>query len=225
MTTNLQPHSINDSVLFRTSVYDNDGVTLVTPLSCVCSVWDSADAVVVNGSAGTVGAGYAQYNWAGAADAGTYRAVLTVTIAAGVVQSEEYFVTLSDKPPAFTTDVDTEIGEVRMELGDDTQGDGVRPDGANLTDAQVQKLLDREGSVMLAVAAACELLARQWTRVATISVGPRSEQLGAVAAQWQARADKLRAQYGGAGAAGFSIGTRRTDAYSDAVPGSEYTLE
>jgi len=222
MTTNLLPHSINDSVLFRTAVYDTDGVTLVTPLSCVCSVWDADDTAVVGAAAGVTGAGYAQYNWAGSATPGVYRAVLTVTIASGVVQSEEYLVVLNDKPPAFTTDLETEIGEVRMELGDDVQGEGVRPDGANLTDTQIQKLLDREGSVMLAVAAACELLARQWSRVANITVGPRSEQLGNVAAEWQKRAEKLRAQHGGAGAGGFSIQAGRVDAYSDAVPGSEY---
>lgn len=225
MTTNLLPHSTSDSVLFRTAVYDTDGVTLVTPLSCVCSVWDANDAAVITAQAGVVGSGYAQYNWAGTATAGTYRAVLTVTIAAGVVQSEEYFVSLNSKPPSFTTDPDTEIGEVRMELGDDVQGDGVRPDGSNLTDAQIQVLLDREGSVMRAVAAACELLARQWTRVANISIGPRSEQLGVVSEQWAKRGEKLRAQYGGGGSGAFAIAPGRVDGYSSASDGDDVGSE
>lgn len=225
MTTNLDPHSINDSVLFRVSTYDTDGVTLITASSCVCSVWSDADTAIITAQAGTVAAGYAQYNWSGTSTAGRYRGVLTVTLSAGVIQSEEFYVTIAAKPPAYTTDPDTEIGEVRMELGDDVQGDGVRPDGSNLTDAQIQVLLDREGSVMRAVAAACELLARQWTRVANISIGPRSEQLGVVSEQWAKRGEKLRAQYGGGGSGAFAIAPGRVDGYSSASDGDDVGSE
>lgn len=223
--TILQDHYRGDSVLFKVSAYDEDGITAVTPSSATCSVWAADDSAIVTDAAGTVGSGYAKYSWATSTSAaGQYRAILKVTFSGGAVKSEEFWVTLREKPPTFTTDPETEIGEVRLELGDDNEGDGVRPDGANLTDAQIQVLIDREGSVMRAVAAACELLARQWTRVANITVGPRSEQFGQVSEQWAKRAATLRSQYGGGGSGGFSIAATRTDGFSEAADdASEYT--
>lgn len=233
MTTNLDPILTGDSQLFRAAAYDTDGVTTVTPTSCACSVYDSAGTAIVTSAAGATGAGYAQYNWTGTATAGEYQAVLVVVMPGGVVKSEDFHLTVRSKPPAFTTDLTTDIGVVRFELGDDVELQGVLPDSRNLTDGQVQALLDREGSVMRAVAAACETLARQWARVANISVGGRSESLGAVAEQWSKRGTELRRQYGGGGAGGFSIGAKRTDGYqqywddfgvSTLVPGTDYTV-
>lgn len=224
MTTQLEPRTVGDSVLFRVKTYDTDGVTLITPVSATCSVYGpDGDTAVVTDAAGTTGSGYAQYPWTGAATAGLYRAVLNVVLSAGFDQSEEFFVSLIAKPPPFTTDLDTDIGAVRMELGDDTQGAGVLPNDANLSDAQIQKLMGREGSVMRAVAAACELLARRWANVADMTLGPHTERLSQVAEQWEKRAAALRAQYGGDGAGAFAIGTVRSDGYSDnAGSASEY---
>ncbi len=118
---------------------------------------------------------------------------------------------------SFTNNLATDIGQMRLELGDDVSGSGVRPDGTNLSDEQLQVLLTREGSLMPAVAAACELLARNWAGVATISVGPRSEQLGTISKQWADRAVTLRAQYGGLGSGkAFSASFHRADAYAAA---------
>ncbi len=123
----------------------------------------------------------------------------------------------------FTYSLATDIGLVRLELGDYTSGSavGVRPNGDNLSDEEIQVLLTREGSVMCATAAACELRARQWSTTANIAVGPRSEQLGKVADNWAARANELRAQYGGAAGYAFSASFARDDGYADAA--SEYT--
>ena len=228
MTTLLDPIAINDTQLFKVSVYETDGVTEATPLSCVCSVWEAdADTAVITAQAGTVGAGYAQYNWPGTSTPGNYEATLTVTIASGVVKSERFRVTVGDKPPEFTNDTDSDIGQVRLELGDDVDGDGVRPNGSNFTDAQLQVWLDREGSVMCAAAAACEALARQWARVANIAVGQRKEDLGAVSDQWAKQAERLREQYGGGGSGGFSIGMVRADGYAEEAESSglEFSLD
>lgn len=227
MTIQLDPHHTGDSVLFRVKVYDVDGVTLATPASCTCTVWNEAGTAQVTDQAGTTGSGYAQYNWAGTATAGNYRAVLTVTLSAGVIQSEEFYVAVEAEPPAFTTDLDDDIGQLRLELGDDVSGSGVKPDGSNFTDAQLQAFLDREGSVMRALAAACENLARRWSLVANITVGPRSEQLGQIAGQWSKRGEELRDQYGGAAISGaFAVMPARVDGYSDAADSAtEYSLE
>lgn len=217
MTVILRNHTVNDSVLFKVATYAADGTTLVTPTSATCSVFaEDGTAIVTNGT-GAVGAGYAQYNWAGTATAGRYSAVLNVTLSAGVIQSETFEVLVLAEPTLFTTDLETDIGQMRMELGDDENGAGVRPNGKNLTDAQLQVLLDREGTVMRAVAAACELLARQWSVFADRTLGPLSESRSQVAKSWRDRANELRGQfgYGTEGASGaFSYSPVRVDGYS-----------
>ncbi len=116
---------------------------------------------------------------------------------------------------SFTYDLGTDIGQVRLDLDDVTQGAGVRPDGSNFSDEELRVFLDREGSVMRAVAGACEALARGWSRMASLSVGSRSEQLGNVAKEWSDRAQQLRGQYGGASGLAFSASVDREDGYSE----------
>lgn len=226
MTTLLDPIFASDSQLFKVSVYDVDGVTALTPTSCACVVYNAdTDAVVQASAAGTVGAGYAQYNWAGTATAGNYEAVLTVVISATVTKTEHFRVEVRAKPPEFTTLLTTDIGQVRLELGDRTEGAGVKPDGSNFADEEIQVWLDREGDVMPAVAAACEVLSRMWSTVANLTLGPRSEELGKIADAWKTRAKELREQYGGAGAGmGFAIAAARNDGYTanETLP-TEYT--
>ena len=78
---------------------------------------------------------------------------------------------------AFTYDLSTNVGKIRLELGDTIQNSGIRPNNGNLSDEELQYWVSREGHVMRAVAAACEALARMWSSSTTISVGPHSETL------------------------------------------------
>jgi hypothetical protein len=134
----------------------------------------------------------------------------------------------------FSYDLTTDIGKVRLEIGDtsDVSGKGVKPDGTYLRDDEIQILLTREGTVGRASAAACEVLARMYARFVNITVGPRSEQLSQASAAYAAQAKELRAQYGGGGArravAGGIIkldGFNSDDTASDSVTlaGSEYS--
>lgn len=101
-----------------------------------------------------------------------------------------------------TVDLTTQIGQVRLEIGDDdaTTGHGKRPDGTNLSDAAITLWLTRagtfqgtsDGQVMLAAAFACEQLARDWSTVSNVTAPSRSETAGDVAAKWAARAAELR---------------------------------
>ena len=97
---------------------------------------------------------------------------------------------------AFTYDLTTDTGKVRLELGDTTAGAGIRPDGSNLQDEEIAVWLSREGDVMRAVAAACEALSRQWSTIADTQSGPLSESAGAVAGKWAERGKALRGTYG-----------------------------
>ena len=98
-----------------------------------------------------------------------------------------------------TTDLTTNIGKVRLEIGDtdSTSGQGVKPDGSNLTDDEIDYCLTLEGSVRLAAAKACELLARHWSGLTNITINGRTENFADVAKAWAAQAKALRASSGG----------------------------
>lgn len=115
------------------------------------------------------------------------------------------------------------ISKVRMELGDTTENVGVKPDSSNLSDEEIAVWLEaEEDNVMRAVARACEALARLWTNVSNITVGPRKEELGKVSSDWSKRAEVLRDEYGGSSSTAFSIGLKRTDGYSEAAEEIDY---
>lgn len=100
---------------------------------------------------------------------------------------------------AITTDLELDIGQVRLEIGDsdETTGQGVKPDGTNFTDLEIQWFLDQEGSVRLAAAHACEALSRHWSKVANIQIGSRREEFAKIAENWRAQGKELRSQGGG----------------------------
>ena len=96
---------------------------------------------------------------------------------------------------AFSYNLSTPIGQVRIALGDTSSatGAGVRPDGRNLSDTELTYFLTAEGNdVALATARACEALAMMWANVADLQVGPRRESLSQVAARYAERATALR---------------------------------
>lgn len=81
------------------------------------------------------------------------------------------------------------ISKVRLELGDTVANAGVRPDGSNLTDEELQVWLTEESNdISQTVARAAAALSNMWTNVANITVGPRREELGSVAKGWSDRA-------------------------------------
>lgn len=134
MTTELDPISVSDSQLFRVDVFDIDGVTKLTPQSCVCSVFNQdTNAAIVTDQAGTIGAGFAQYNWAGIATAGRYEAVLTVTISTGVIKSEHFIIDVRAKPPVITVLPSSIIGRVRRMTGEQFN--------TSYTDAEIQTII------------------------------------------------------------------------------------
>ena len=114
------------------------------------------------------------------------------------------------------------VSLVRLELGDTTDGSGVRPDNSNLTDEELAVWLAREeDDVLRAAAAACEALSRMWANAADLAIGPRHEALGAVSERWATAAMRLRRRRGGTGSS-FSTGFTRSDGYADASGLSDY---
>lgn len=116
---------------------------------------------------------------------------------------------------AFTNDLATDIGQVRLEIGDRdaTPGNGVQPDGTNFSDEEIQVWLTREGTVGRAAAAACEALARIWARAVDTRSGPLSQSYSQVSERYALQAKQLRERYGGDGCA-FSTGFARNDGFA-----------
>lgn len=114
---------------------------------------------------------------------------------------------------AFTYVLTTSVGKLRLEIGDTTSGSGVKPDGSNFSDAELEYFLDQEGTVGRATARACEALATAWSTVANLTVGPRKEELGEVAKRFAERAKALRVQFGGASVGASAVGMIRQDGY------------
>jgi hypothetical protein len=106
-----------------------------------------------------------------------------------------------------SADIPTQrIAQVRLELGDTSDGSGVRVSGASLTDEEIAVWLAAEDNhILRTVARACEMLARDWSRAATIALGPRKEELSDIAEAWAARAKELRDQYGSTSGGGSDL--------------------
>lgn len=114
----------------------------------------------------------------------------------------------------FTYDLTTDVGKLRLEIGDQSEGAGVRPDGSNFADEELETILEQEGNVLgRGIARACEILANAWATLADLTVGPRSEKLSQVAARFEKRAAALRMQYGGGSTGACSAGMIRVDGY------------
>lgn len=115
------------------------------------------------------------------------------------------------------------ISRLRLEIGDTTLNQGVKPDETNFADAELQIFLTRAGNdIEHAAALACDVLANTWARLADIEIGPRRENLSQVAKRYEARSKAYRDRLGISSAA-FSGGMVRADGYEEYDTDQEYT--
>ena len=111
------------------------------------------------------------------------------------------------------------IARVRLEIGDTVEGAGVLPDGGNLSDEEIAVFLTQYANdVALATAALAGVLARRWSVLADVTVGPRSEKLSQVAQAWERQAATLA---GGDAYGSFAMIPTRVDGYSAQVTAQE----
>lgn len=115
---------------------------------------------------------------------------------------------------AFTYDLTTDIGKVRLLVPDN---DATAYD---LADAEIQYFLTETGAAEKAAAVmACKWLARKYSKKATFSADGLSVQYSARAAEFAARAGELEAELLGGMAA---VTLDRQDGYHDEAGTSEY---
>lgn len=122
----------------------------------------------------------------------------------------------------FTYDVSSDIGNVRLEVGDTCEGKGPMPNGGNFSDEEIEALLVREGNTGRVTAAALEILATRWASYVDITVGPHSERQSQASSAFAARAAALRKQHGYATDEANAFGTIATGFVRGDTLSSEY---
>lgn len=117
------------------------------------------------------------------------------------------------------------VAKVRLHIGDTVQGTGVRPDGSNITDEEIEALLTtNEDDVESTVADLADILARHWANTVDVTTGPRRESLSQASKRWRDIADEMRASGTAGSGTSFSFAPDRTDGYSAyADDRTEYT--
>lgn len=115
---------------------------------------------------------------------------------------------------AFTYDVSTSLGQLRLAIGDTVSGAGPRPNAANYTDAELGVFLTPVIAAGYAYGRAVpqmlRLLAVEWSNRASVTIGEFSANYAAVAdayrkqaAAWEATIDTTGAAVSG----GITVGT------------------
>jgi len=123
---------------------------------------------------------------------------------------------------SFTVNLGTSIGQVRILVGDDQEGKGPLPDGANFSDDQIGFFLSQEDNDPgRAAALTCENLATRYSVLVDIAIGPRRESLSQAAKAFREQAVEMRDKYGGGSEGVISVGLIRVDGYSDDKPADQ----
>lgn len=94
----------------------------------------------------------------------------------------------------FTTDLDTDTGKVRLNIGDTNYGSGPRPGNHNYTDRQIEYFLTESNTVTGACIHALFTLSAEWARYAVDEQLDESIRFNArdVSSQYHKRAEAMR---------------------------------
>lgn len=115
----------------------------------------------------------------------------------------------------------TDLDKIRFKIDDTVSGSGVKPNGGNFTDEEINGLLAIEGTVERTVAALYEKLATVYARYIDTKIGPRDEKLSQIRDSYFQLAKTQRDLYGtGVSTIRFGFVTR-VDGYSDDIDSGE----
>ena len=115
---------------------------------------------------------------------------------------------------AFSYDISTPLGQLRLAIADTVPGAGPRPAGANYSDAELNvfltPVLAAGYTYGRAVPSALRLLANEWSGQANIAVPEYSAQYGAIAENYRKAAadwERITDATGAGVAGGITVGT------------------
>lgn len=112
---------------------------------------------------------------------------------------------------AFTYDLTTDVGKVRLEYGD------TDPASVLFQDAELVRFLEVEGNSILGAAAhACEALARRFSRRMDFQTDDQAFKASQLAGNFAAQAKELRSRTD-AGEGTGTVKTKRVDGYSQDI--------
>jgi hypothetical protein len=116
-------------------------------------------------------------------------------------------------------DLSTDLDQIRFKVSDTIEDAGVKPNGVNFTDEEINGLQTLESSVNRTVASLYETLAVTWANYIDTEIGTRDEKLSQIAKRYESLAKKWREDYGFSDSADtFSSGfVTRVDGYSDDI--------
>ena len=128
---------------------------------------------------------------------------------------------------SFTYSLSTDLGKVRLAIGDTVSGSGPRPSGANYSDAEINVYLTPVIAAGYtygrAVAQLFRLLAGEWAGKASVSIGDYSVQYASVAdnyrkaaAEWERMTDASGAVVAGGISTGSMILSNSVYSVTDA---------
>jgi len=105
------------------------------------------------------------------------------------------------------------IAKIRLEIGDNDEERGIKPDASNFTDEEILYIFGEEDeNVGRAAARICEQMATSWSSVPRTMFGSLFDPR-AVVRNYMKQAENLRAIYGhtdDAAAGSFSVGMKRS---------------
>jgi len=114
---------------------------------------------------------------------------------------------------AFTYDLTTNIGKIRLAIGDSKYQQGVRPDNCNFSNEEITAILtDASNDVNVASAVLMEILSREWALLCDITLGPRKEAYSQVSKRYTELAKQMRDAVGG-NVLSVTTGFKRDDEY------------
>lgn len=125
---------------------------------------------------------------------------------------------------AFTYNVDNpeDRDYVRFHIRDITSGAGPLPGDANFSDAEIDMILDTEGTWQRAVAACFEALQSAWVPNPSWAADGMQISQSHVTRNYEPLAKEWRKKHGGgSGGWGYSRSVIRVDGYSDDIPADE----
>jgi hypothetical protein len=108
----------------------------------------------------------------------------------------------------YTGDLATDLDQIRFHIDDVIEDTGIKPNGTNFSDEEIEGLLAVEGSVGRTVAAIFQKLAGAYARSVDTKIGPRDEKSSQTAKMYADLAKQWRENYGyPSGVSGVTTGT------------------